>query len=415
MHESRVTEQAIESVDKLLDLHSQVWLLGAGVSKDAKIPLMTGLTTRVEQLLEKGDACLETLASDRSNEIYQAVKSELPKTCHVEHLLSQFGDLIAIANRKEKQEVQIGKKTFSGTELREAHRHVQLAIRHTVEFGYVPKQGTVKEEIGTPSFSIVDQSLHDAFVEALFAVHRAGLEHNPAVRFVTTNYDTLLEDALSRAHVACVDGFSGGSTAFWDPGNLHRRLEDARRASRHTATICKLHGSIDWVGSNEGIVTRVRSSAIDPDDPTQNLLIYPQATKYQVTQRDPFATLFSDFRSSLASNAPTLLAICGYSFGDDHINEEIERALRNGPKGLSILAFCMQWADKNDKLGEKAGMPSVLAKWLESEAFKDRVFVCGSRGFYRGSLVSRLPEKNYDWWKFNGVSKILRDGVEGSL
>jgi len=415
MSETRVIEQAVESIENLLELHSQVWLLGAGVSKDAKIPLMIGLTTRVEQLLKKGDACLKTLASERSNEIYLAVKSELQKSCHVEHLLSQFGDLIAIAHRKEKPEVKIGSQKFSGDELREAHRHVQLAIRHTVEFGYVPKDGATEEQIGTPSASIVDPSFHDAFVNSLFAVHRAGLEHNPAVRFVTTNYDTLLEDALSRAHVACVDGFSGGSTAFWDPGNLHRRLEDARRVSRHTATICKLHGSIDWVGNDDGIVTRVRSSAINPDDASQNLLIYPQATKYQVTQRDPFATLFADFRAALATNAPTLLAICGYSFGDDHINEEIERALRTGPKGLSVLAFCMQWTNAEGKLEEDAGMPPVLSRWLKSEAFKDRVFVCGSRGFYRGSLVSRIPEKDYQWWKFDGVSRILRDGVEGSL
>ncbi len=329
--------------------------------------------------------------------------------------MSQFGDLIAIATRKEKSEVKIGTKKFSGDELREAHRHVQLAIRHTVEFGYVAKDGEKREEIGTPSASIVDQSLHDEFVHALFAVHRAGLEHNPAVRFVTTNYDTLLEDSLSRAHVACVDGFSGGSTAFWDPGNLNRRLEDARRVSRHTATICKLHGSIDWVGRDDGIVTRVRSSAIDPDDASQNLLIYPQATKYQVTQRDPFATLFADFRTSLASNAPTLLAICGYSFGDDHINEEIERALRTGPKGLSVLAFCMQWANKEGQLEENAGMPPVLSRWLENDEFKNRVFVCGSRGFYRGSLLNGIPEKEYDWWKFDSVSRMLRDGVEGSL
>ncbi len=64
MDESRAIEQAVEGIESLLELHSQVWLLGAGVSKDAKIPLMTGLTTRVEQLLKKGDACLETLANE---------------------------------------------------------------------------------------------------------------------------------------------------------------------------------------------------------------------------------------------------------------------------------------------------------------------------------------------------------------
>jgi hypothetical protein len=43
-----------KQIDELLNLPQQMWLLGAGISKDAGIPLMYPLTDRVEAIL-KGD------------------------------------------------------------------------------------------------------------------------------------------------------------------------------------------------------------------------------------------------------------------------------------------------------------------------------------------------------------------------
>ena len=159
---------------------------------------------------------------------------------------------------------------------------------------------------------------------------------------------------------------------------------------------------------------RVRSSAIKRDGPQQQLLIYPQATKYQVTQRDPFATLFSEFRSVLASQGPTVLVICGYSFGDDHVNEEIERALRTGPSGLTVVALCLQSTDANSGvLKERSGLPDAVAKWLVDSKYGDRVVVAGSHGYYRNSLESQFPhEEQLSWWTFDGISEFLSRGVE---
>lgn len=186
-----------------------------------------------------------------------------------------------------------------------------------------------------------------------------------------------------------------------------------RKVNRHTASVCKLHGSIDWIADDKDIVMRVRSSVIKADDGNQQLLIYPQATKYQVTQRDPFATLFSDFRASLARSGPSVLVVCGYSFGDDHVNEEIERALRAGPSGLTVVALCFQTTDKNGNLNDSQGIPAVVAEWLQDPEFGSRVVVAGSHGYYRNGLQSSLKvDMPLPWCSFAGITDFLDRGVE---
>ncbi|QDT49475.1 hypothetical protein Pan258_35240 [Symmachiella dynata] len=408
-----VLEQVVSHLDALLNIPRQVWLLGAGISRDAGIPLMYPLTDRVESLLSDKKSPLKLSGQSQSANVYKVIKGELDKVSHVEHILSQLGDLISYTERKKDNKVEIGGQSTSAEELRLTHRHVQLAIRHTVECGFLRGSNGTADRIGTLDKPIVDRKYHDQFVDSLFTKRRAGLEQNPPIHFVTTNYDTLMEDALAHAHVGCVDGFSGGATGFWDPRNRERRLEQTQRLTRHTATICKLHGSVDWIADNNDVVMRVRSTAIDSNDESQQLLIYPQATKYQVTQRDPFATLFAEFRSALGSAIPTVLIVCGYSFGDEHINEEIERALKVGPSTLTLLALCSQTKDEDGKLTENMGLPDAIVRWMKHEQFCERVIVAGSDGYYRGSLDNRVPDNSgFDWWTFKGITKLLSDGPE---
>ncbi|QDT85583.1 SIR2 family protein [Gimesia chilikensis] len=414
MTNKKTLEQVTEHLEDLLNLPRQIWLFGAGISRNSGIPLMYDLTNRVEALLSDPSAGLNIEDIKQTPDIYKAIKKQLPSSSHIEHSLSQIGDLISLAERKEDPVVTLGKSKFTADDLRSAHRHIQLAIRHTVECGYKPAQGKGAEQIGTIDNPIVSRKYHDNFVNSLFHRRRAGLEQQTVVRFVTTNYDTLLEDALSHAHIGYVDGFAGGATGFWDPKNSDRRLKHVTSISRHTASICKLHGSIDWVSDETDVVMRVRSSAIKPEGKEQELLIYPQATKYQVTQRDPFATLFSEFRTAMMSPGQNVLIICGYSFGDDHVNEEIERALRHGPGNLTVLALCRQATSGPGELEENEGLPPVLVKWLQNQSYGDRVIVAGSHGYYRKGIENSIENQGEElpWWTFDGITEILSKGAE---
>jgi hypothetical protein len=397
--------QCQKQIDELLNLPQQTWLLGAGVSKNAGIPLMSPLTDRVEAIL-----------TGHHQSVFKNIRKSLPEYAHVEHILSQIGDLIAIADRAKSKSVYVEGESQTLDELYTLHSAIQDCIRDTMRWGYIPACDGNQERIGKIDAPIVSIEKHVGFVKALFQGRRAGLERRPPVAFFTINYDTLLEDALALCRVVVSDGFSGGAMAFWEPST---EFERPFSPDNHIqARIYKLHGSIDWVISLEDIVVRRREGAGYPPSSGARLLIYPQATKYKVTQRDPFATLFSAFRSALVASEPGLLTICGYSFGDDHINEEIERALKQRGNRLTVLIFVSQDPTQLDAASK--GLPSTLTKWLgpESDSWHDRIIVAGSHGMYHGCLENLYPcdmNTPHTWWSFEGITEFLMHGPEVEL
>lgn len=400
--------QARKQIDELLNLPQQAWLLGAGISKDAGIPLMVPLTDRVESMLA---------GEQRAD--FETLRALLADHSHVEHILSHIGDLIALAARTRTGKVGIGEAQRDVDYLKLMHAGIQDAIRETVRFGFRPatdpKAGPAM--VGTREQPVVTIGAHERFVRALFRARRANLERRPPVALFTTNYDTLLEDALALSRVRATDGFSGGAMAFWEPG--HPVTDFGRPfsvAAEVRAKIYKLHGSIDWYRSEEDVLVRRRDGAGYPPDHPSRLLIYPQATKYQLTQKDPFATLFAAFRAALSAETEGLLVVCGYSFGDEHVNEEIATALRRRDSRLTVVAFVKQPED--EVLAVDEGLPSALVAWLQAaDIARERILVAGSRGFYHGSIENRCPaaaDQPHAWWSFEGVIRLLEFGTEVS-
>ena len=400
--------QARKQLDDLLSLPQQAWLLGAGISRDAGIPLMAPLTGRVES----------SLAAEQQED-FKILRAALTEHSHVEHILSHLADLISVASRTREGTVLIGERSRNVEYLRLMHAEIQKAIRDTVRYGFIPATDPKADnaKVGTRDAPVVTIDAHERFGRALFRVRRANLERRPPVAIFTTNYDTLLEDALALCRVRADDGFSGGAMAFWELG---RAASDFARpfssATELQAKVYKLHGSIDWFRSGEDVLVRRRDGAGYPPDDPSRLLIYPQATKYQLTQKDPFSSLFAAFRAALNAETEGLLAVCGYSFGDEHVNEEIATALRRRDNRLTVVAFVKQPEDT--ALAVDEGLPSALAKWLQAgDIARERILVAGSRGFYHGSMENRCPaaaDQPHAWWSFEGVTRLLESGTEVS-
>lgn len=248
----------------------------------------------------------------------------------------------------------------------------------------------------------MDVSQHKEFIRTIFRVGQAGVDTlRPRVHFFTTNYDTLLEDALSFEHVESIDGFSGGSVGYWNASTFDQEV------TGKGAVLYKLHGSIDWhIDSTQSLI-RCRDDMY-PDERLGNVLIYPQQTKYVATQRDPFSQLFKRFRDYLLFPRDQILAICGYSFGDEHINLEIENALLHPKNNTTLLCFVNEPEDAATKLNQ---LSSTLCKWLSDLRLSKRIFVLTDRGLYWGDNVNRDPGNFHDWWTFKGVTNILKNGI----
>ena len=168
------------------------------------------------------------------------------------------------------------------------HQRVLTWIAETIRWGYKPKKDDeTPEEVGTHENQIIVINDHSEFVYALFNRSQAGVaERRRAVRLFTTNYDTLLEDALALGGFSYWDGFSGGAVAY-----RSHRYGDAEPNLGDRAYVIKLHGSIDWHLGEGDRVWRVRDGDLYPNK-ISRVLIYPQSTKYLETQRDPFAAQF---------------------------------------------------------------------------------------------------------------------------
>jgi len=380
----------LEQLDAFLSRRNQTWLLGAGASYEANLPLMNPLTEIV----------LEQIKDSKLEPLIQSLRNDIADDAHIEHLLSHLGDHYALAERKKSQNATIGGNEYTLSELDEAHALILKHIRDTILLGCQQQEEDASWEIGDKGSSIVDVTPYRNFVSALLNTRRAGVEgRRPAIKLFTTNYDTLIEDSLAWERFKYWDGFSGGAVAY---RSHHFGHKESEFEDRYDALISKLHGSIDWHVGDNGTVYRVRSNDPFPGS-ERKVMIYPQATKYVATQRDPFAAQFEMFRRSLNETKECVLGICGYSFGDEHINDEIELAMSRSENDTTVLAFVLE--------GE-SGLPQILEEWRSSDWGK-RLFIMTEKGLYvgdKGPMCQPEEGRELSWWTFSGLTALLENG-----
>lgn len=333
--------------------------------------------------------------------IVSTIVDELPSDCHIEHILSHIGDLIAITSRTKTKSTKIGALDVSLDELKQTHRAIISAIATTIRYGYREAAGGNPEEIGNLTNPIVEIEPHKNFIRQLFKA-RANLEGRSSISFLTTNYDTLLEDALALEQRQTIDGFVGGSIGYW----TGHGLDPAHSIPPRSHVILKLHGSVDWLRSESGTLLRSRYGTKYLSD-LSDTLIYPQATKYVETQKDPFANIFNNFRKRLGKPDGHILVTIGYSFGDEHINQEIEHALSQSNNKTNIIAF-------SKEVPGTAGttqLPPTLERWRNYSAYGSRIYVASDKALYCGSQKFEPPAgSSLNWWNFAGLTRFLETG-----
>jgi hypothetical protein len=363
-------DKAIADLEELMTQSGRAFLIGAGCSKCAGLPLTAELTS-------KGLASPKLNAT--TGEILSALKKQFDGSseANIEDFLSELVDLLAIAERRtsrgaSKNKAEVDGKSYDVTQLKDASEQIKQAIAETIDQPVT---------IGT----------HWDFVRA---VHRPVRPGKPAserpVDYIVLNYDTLIEDALALEKLPYTDGLRGGTTAWWDVQSF--------RGNGLAARVLKLHGSINWSEFGEDTLPRRISTKLQlPAGSERKVLIWPASTKYRETQRDPYAQLAGITREVLRphSGAQTVLVICGYRFGDSHINLEIDRGLRESAGQLTIVAFT------NDEKPE-----GQVKAWVEDPTVRDQVRVYARKGFFHGTGVATSPDE-LPWWKFENVVRLL--------
>ena len=385
-----------------------MWLLGAGASLEANLPLVSGLTQRVRTVLADQPFEQDAHTNSTIGNLFDGLRADIGAGATIEDILDHLADHLSIARRSADQSVLVKMATPNGAEqmeripfpeLQSVHQSILQTIRDTLRWGYVHSENPEDCREGTPENPILQIQHHLSFIDVLFDVLRAGRElRTRPIEFFTTNYDTLIEDALALRSISYTDGFSGGAVAHWKPSMLAGSNAEVQAIR---AKVTKIHGSIDWTRLGDNVIRR-RISDSYPEGET-DLLIYPQALKYELTKREPFDTLFGQFRNSLHRQSPQVLFSCGYGFGDEHVNQEILLALNETDSQLTLVIF----SKKRD---------GTAAEWQRKE-FGERIYMVTEDGIWRGNDGPYLrppDDRPHNWWTFSGMTAFLRNPEEYS-
>lgn len=154
---------------------------------------------------------------------------------------------------------------------------------------------------------------------------------------VTTNYDTLIEDAADSIEYTVMDGFSFSHRPYFNSDmfewNLVKDIENIKTKEleykKNIINLLKLHGSLTWERDSQGIRRKEKADVSEP------IMIFPSSNKYMQSYQEPYFELFTKFQE-LLKRSNTLLITTGFSFADNHISQMIIQAILHN-KSLATL------------------------------------------------------------------------------
>jgi hypothetical protein len=316
MEDSKMTHdpsEYIRGLQQLLisDKKKIAFLFGAGTSLAKKntnskyIPTIVTMTTDIQNELSKKElykTALTDLKEEIGNEKY-----------NIESLLTLIEQKIHV----------IGLGKLNG-------------LKKT-DFDDLKKEikGMLKEKV---SIHLQVRTELDNVIHLDFADWIGKADRKLPIELFTTNYDYLFELGLENKNIPYYDGFTGTYEPFFNADSV----DDLCFLPKQTK-LWKMHGSLGW--HYDEITKKVWRKDSDSND----MLIYPSTLKYDESRKQPYIAL-GDRLTNFLKQADSILITCGYSFGDEHINERILTALRSN---ISAQVFALYYDIVREEDGNK--------------------------------------------------------------
>jgi hypothetical protein len=285
-----------------------------GASDKSKVPAIKELTENIVAEISK----IEEGQENKYKTALENIKIELgDEKYNIEYILS---------NVIQKKEI-IGDGTLNGLtrfEFEELEKQIKKSMK---------KKVSVHSNRCENNF--IENLVHTDFAEWVGRADRK----NP-IEIFTTNYDFLFEMGLEYKNIPYYDGFVGGFEPFFDALSVENP-----KFSPHCTKLWKIHGSLGWAfDKNREKVLRKSPDNIDDKD----ILVYPSILKYSEAKKFPYISL-TDRLSNFLKQDDTVLFVCGYSFGDAHINEVILSALKTNTTSHVFVLYYDEYTDDGSK------------------------------------------------------------------
>jgi hypothetical protein len=342
----------------LINADSIIFLLGAGASKEAGIPISTMMIDNVERLLESDDEWKPY------KKLYYCLKSSI---------LHGYG----INGDYDKNILNI--ETLVNT-MEELTKSIEHPIYPFVG-SWIPRLS----ELTNNNFEMIER-LQKRIIAKLSAWMK--FEQNEKieyfkgflrfqndwkniVRIFTLNYDLCIENSCAAGKInRGIDDI----THQWSWKNFENEEK-----SDYNIILYKIHGSIDWSIEKYGLVKERKN------DIKEGALIF--GTSYKLQYLDPFLYLIYEFRKRTLDPKTTTIICIGYSFGDEHINGIIGQSIVDNPKRIIIVVSPCE----KDKINDK--QKQIMNKLKISSEDNIKIISLGAKEFLQDKLCIEYIDK----------------------
>ena len=278
------------------------FLLGAGASADARIPVMRRMHLGFIEALSADDRALATRVDAAIRPYARLVDRDGVDT---ELLLAGLEHFAGLSSDLSRHLLNVAPP--SAEDMARAAALAQ-GLR-----AYIRQQCLIPTE---------------ADVAYLHPLIRLTNEH-PTLDFFSVNYDLCVEMAADAVEVSCETGFR----LYWEP----EQLNSVGTPDKPVLRMHKLHGSVTWFRSEYQYLhlpVQPGGEGLKGSDgsPLQELLVYPALDKEP--ELSPYPYLLDRFRRSLRETK--VLVVIGYAFGDQSLRHLLLEALQQN-RQLQLL------------------------------------------------------------------------------
>jgi len=269
---------------------------GAGTSMSVKDP--TTKKAIIPGINELTDTVESQLSTGKFKECYKLIKEELSSSkqpSQIEYILS---------NIRLKAQV-VGSETLCGLN-QQGFKDLEAEITAKIE-------------------KLVSPEIPQDIIHQKFAKWIRNANRRKAMEIFTTNYDYLFEVAFEREKIPYFDGFVGSHSPFFYPSAVSENdlpIDWVR--------LWKVHGSLGWrLDEKQKRIVREKVAG--------SLMVFPSLLKYDDSRKQPYVSFIERLANFLRED-DSFLIICGYGFGDQHLNDTIIHALSR-TRTSAVYAF----------------------------------------------------------------------------
>jgi hypothetical protein len=314
-----------------------IFLLGAGASVDARIPMSGAMVQKIESLLATRDDWRPY------EQLYHHVKSGI---YYAAGIRGKFDKAVAY-------NIETLVSTLYELERNELHPLYPFIASWNTRFVGLAREGfenvrefrkLILKEL--KRWMCPENSASSRYFAGFAQLQR---DLNYPLNVFTLNYDQCFE-RLSSTDFVIETGFDDyGPNHIWN-WERFESIDGGPRNLPH-AYLYKLHGSVNWKrdeGKNLYCVEQTENVEFDRME-----IIFGRDFKLEAA--DPY--LFYAYQFRRCTLKAKLIVTIGYSFADSHINKMIEQALlRDDSKRVLVISACQSETEKNKKIMETSQM-----------------------------------------------------------